>query len=412
MGDLSDVSKAISVQLRAVALTPDGHAALPSFLNNLGTSFLSRSERTGDLSDISEAISALQHAIQLTPDGHAGMPLQLNNLGRSFQERFERTRESSDYDTTLHLFEKSARTPGPPSVRLNAARSWAKLSMKLDQSSAMDAYAIAIDLISQIAGMHRTVEQRHKDLVNISDIITAAASAAFAQGEIEKALEWLEQGRCLVWSQLNQLRTPVDDLRAHDPDLARRFLNISSALESSGSRREFGSLSTDTPMSEKITLQEEAHMHIKLAGEWDELLEKIRRIPAFREFLRPPRTSDLLNRLPPDGPVILINVHQDRCDALALISASDAPIHIPLLEFTYGQAFELKNRLSGFLLSHRIRMRQEDRGGRPVPPGRGTDKQSDMHCVLEALWLRVVRPILDGLSYPVSSISICNLSDF
>ena len=341
------------------------------------------------------------------------MSLHLNNLGHSFQSRFEHTGESSDYYTTLRLFEKSAKTLGPPSVRLTAARAWAQISMTHDPSAAMDAYGIAIDLIAQIAGMHRTVEQRHTNLIDISDLTTAAASAAFAQGEIEKALEWLEQARCLIWSQLNQLRTPVDDLRAHEPDLAQRFLNISSALESSGSRRGSGSLSTDAPMSEKITLQEEAHMHIKLAAEWDQLLEQIRRIPAFRDFLRPPRSSDLLNSLPPEGPIILVNVHKDRCDALALTSGSDAPIHIPLPEFTHGQASELRDRLRSFLLSHRVRIQEEDRGGRPVTIGeRINEKPSDIHLVLEALWLRVVRPILDGLSYPVSYISIHNLSHF
>jgi len=277
----------------------------------------------------------------------------------------------------------------------------------------MDAYGIAIDLIAQIAGMHRTVEQRHTNLIDISDLNTAAASAAFAQGEIEKALEWLEQGRCLVWSQLNQLRTPVDDLRAHDPDLAQRFLNISSALESSGSRRGSGGLGTDAPMSEKITLQEEAHMHIKLAAEWDQLIEQIRHMPAFRDFLRPPRSLDLLNSLPPEGPIILVNVHEDRCDALALISGSDAPIHIPLPEFTHGQASDLRDRLRSFLLSHRVRIQEEDRGGRPMKIGEhNNEKPSDIHFVLEALWVSVVRPILDGLSYPVSYISIHNLSHF
>ena len=49
------------------------------------------------------------------------------------------------------------------------------------------------------------------------------------------ALEWLEQGRCLIWSQLNNLRTPLDTLFAHDPEIAGDMLRVSRALENAGS---------------------------------------------------------------------------------------------------------------------------------------------------------------------------------
>ena len=172
------------------------------------------------------------------------------------------------------------------------------------------------------------------------------------QNEIEKALEWLEQGRCLVWSQLNQLRTPVDDLRAHDPHLAQLFLEISTALESSASRRDLGNLSTDAPMTQKMTLQDEAHSHIKLASEWKKLLGEIRGIPKFRDFLLPPQASELMRRIPPDGPIILVNVDTSRCDALVLISGCTEPIHIPLTEFTHEQASNLSHHLRNFLSSN------------------------------------------------------------
>jgi len=272
--------------------------------------------------------------------------------------------------------------------------------MAHDLSHPLTAYGVVIDLVSEIAGMDRTIEQRHKDLVDISSLISSAASAAFTLADIEKALEWLEQGRCLVWSQLNQLRTPLDHLRAYDEHLAQRFSDISGALEVSGSRRGFEGLGVDAALSEKISLQEDAHLHIKLSREWRELLDEIRRIPHFRDFLRPPQTSDLLKHLPRDGVVILVNVHKDRCDALVLTSGVDAPTHIPL-DLTHDEVSELRKRLRHFLSCHEVRMREVDRGPRPVLED-GAETQSEIHFILEALWLRVVRPILDGLAFPVS----------
>jgi len=184
-------------------------------------------------------------------------------------------------------------------------------------------------------------------------------------------------------------------------------MEISRALEASGSRRGLGTLITDAPMSQKMTLQDQAHTHIKIAGEWNQLLEEIRGIPKFHNFLRPSRASELLRNTPPNGPIILINVDKARCDALALISGCPEPIHIPLTEFTYDQAFSLSRRLSNCLASNGVRVREENRAVRPAPERR---IKSDIHFVLGVLWMEVVRPILEGLSYSVSFIFITFLT--
>jgi len=402
--DVSDISEAISFYQQAIQLTPNGHANMPGLLNNLGISFRCRFECTGNIPDVSEAITVQQQAVQLTPNGHAEMPGWLYNLGISFWCRFQRSGAVSDAHTATLTFRKSATTFGLPSTRLFAARKWAHFSKFLCLPQVLTAYGVLLDLIAQIAGLDRTIQQRHTDLIGISNLTTSAASVAFNLGAVDKVLEWLEQGRCLVWSQLNQLHTPLDHLRAHDEHLAQRFSDIAGALETSGSRHGSEGLSTDASMSQKMCLQDEAHLHVKLSREWSELLDEIRRIPKFHDFLRPPRASDLLKHLPLDGVVILINVHEDRCDALALVSGVGAPMHIPL-DFTYDEASNLRERLRRFLSNHRVRMREEERGPRTVLEG-DTDIQSEIHLILEALWLRVVRPIRDALICSVSVFSI------
>jgi len=399
-GDVSDLSEAISVQQQAVQLTPNGHANMPTLLDSLGNSFLYRFERTGDVSDISKAISVQKRAVQITPNRHAAKPGRLNNLGNSFHCRFERTGDISDVYTAISTFQMSATTFGPPSIRLVAAQKWARLSKIHRLPQTLTAFSVVLDLIAQIAGLDRTIQQRHTNLTEISSLTSSAASAAFTLGHFEKALEWLEQGRCLVWSQLNQLRTPLDDLHAHDEDLAQRFSAISGALETSGSRHGLEGLSGDASLSQKMSLQDEAHLHIKLAREWSKLLDEIRSTPRFRDFLRPPRPSHLLKNLPQDGIVILLNVDKDRCDALALISGIGDPMHIAL-DFTYDEASQLRERLRHFLSGNGVRMRGENRGPRPVME-EDSDMRSEIHLVLGALWLRVVRPILDALAYRVS----------
>jgi len=290
---------------------------------------------------------------------------------------------------------------GPPSIRLIAARRWATLSATHNPTESLQAYGVVVDLLSQVAAMDRTIQQRHASLVDLSSLTATAASAAFAQDDIQRALEWLEQGRCLVWNQLNQLRTPVDDLRVHDESLARRFLDVSNALEVSGSRQQSTSQALDTTFSRQVYLEDEAHLHVRRAREWGDLLDKIRSIPGFHEFLRPPRASNIMQNLPRDGPVIIINVHEDRCDALALIPDHAQPLHIPLNGLTYEHTSKLRDRLRRYLSLRNCRMREADRGPRVVLDS-SDEETSEIHDILQELWHRVVKPILDALAYSVS----------
>jgi hypothetical protein len=57
------------------------------------------------------------------------------------------------------------------------------------------------------------------------------ASFQIESGELERAMETLEQGRALLWSEMRGLRTSVDQLRPVDSILADKFLTISKALE-------------------------------------------------------------------------------------------------------------------------------------------------------------------------------------
>ena len=150
-----------------------------------------------------------------------------------------------------------------------------------------------------------------------------------------------------------------------------------------------------------MSLQDEAHTHVKLAGEWNQLIDEIRGISGFHNFLRPLQTSDLLKDLPTDGPIILINVHETRCDALALISGPDAPVHVPLNSFTHSLASELRACLRKLLSSGGLRLRDTDRANRPVFDD-DDEALSEIHFILEELWRRVVKPTLDGLGYLVS----------
>ena len=89
-----------------------------------------------------------------------------------------------------------------------------------------------------MAGLEQTIQKRHSNLLDISDLVTSATACAFKFRRPELALEWPEQGCCLIWNQLNNLRSPLDALSAHNEDIGRDMLRVSRALENAGSRRD------------------------------------------------------------------------------------------------------------------------------------------------------------------------------
>ena len=80
-----------------------------------------------------------------------------------------------------------------------------------------------------------------------------------------------------------------------------------------------------------------------------QLLKDIRGLPKFHNFLQP--HDNLLSSLPSDGPVIIVNVSESRCDALACICGMEGPLHIPLQNFSRLKAEKLRDGLQSDLLN-------------------------------------------------------------
>ncbi|KAF5338698.1 hypothetical protein D9611_013317 [Ephemerocybe angulata] len=406
-GDRSAGAKAISTQQRAVELTPEGDRVLPAILNNLAIAFKHRFDHAGDPSDLNEAIRCLERSIKLLPDSHADLPCHTRNLGRYLHLRFVSGGDVKDLDVSIQQFRLGATCRfGTPWEMLLDAVKWVQVLRQNypESTEILHAYDTALGLVALRVGLEHTVRGRYSQLEGVSGMATEAAATAFALNRVDKALEWLEQGRCLVWNQLNSLRTPLDELRTHDRDLAQRVADLSRKLESAGSTR--GSSHLGMSPSEKASLEDEANAHLKLAREWGGLLDTVRAIPGFETFLKPALFTNILHRLPKSGYIVIINVDGRRCDAIALQAGFNEPLHIPLPEFTLHKANKYRNNLRVQLKSAGLRCRGgEELGGtecddgrraiRPADKGRTSDET--VYGVLRGLWVEVVKPILDAL---------------
>jgi tetratricopeptide (TPR) repeat protein len=461
-GNLSDIAEAISAYQKAVELTPPGHGNLPDLLNNLGSSYQSRFNRMGNLPDISEAISAIKKAVELTPTGNTKLPDLFNNLGNLYLSRFACMSDLSDIAEAILAQQKAveltpARHPylsvrhynlassfklsslmqgnhsnldkslfhyksaasfdfAAPSLRLRGAKQWAQLMFKHYPQSpeTIIAFETVMSLLQLVAGQEHTIQHQHLQLQDTSDLPLQAAAAACSLGHIDKALEWLEQGRCLVWTQLNHLRTPIDDLLAHhNPDLAHCFLDVSKRLECAAAQN--SPLQSGMSLSDKISLEKKAHTQLTLATEWDDLLHTIRTtLPGFHNFLQPSSCSTLIHNLPDSGPIVVVNVHHSRCDAIAVLAGLDEPLHIPLPKLSLEKAKAYHQDFMAHLQQHQVHMQAARVGPLDNLQERGLQpfqKIKKVHNVLAGLWRNIVKPILEALAFLVSECYLtCNHS--
>jgi hypothetical protein len=154
----------------------------------------------------------------------------------------------------------------------------------------------------------------------------------------------------------------------------------------------------------------------QLTRQWDDLVDKVRLLPSFKTFLKPLECSELVQSLPRQGPIVVINVHNTRCDAIALVDRLGEPLHISLPDFSWEKAKkysgELRKELQDRGLGRRgdSEVSQDEEAERKLgsfgKKGVSKEKREESRIVrriLRCLWTELVKPILDGLNITVST---------
>ncbi|KAH9045835.1 CHAT domain-containing protein [Lactarius hengduanensis] len=165
---------------------------------------------------------------------------------------------------------------------------------------------------------------------------------------LEEAIETLERGRGLLWSEMRHLRASIDQLLQADPQLGHEFAVINRDLEE---------LTKSIPPSHKLSIDgggaddlravdSFGRLLLKQRGllkERDNLMSRIQTLSGFDSFLTSP-SFDTLCSAASSGPVIIINHSIWRSDILILLH-NTSPSLIPTPHNFYDCANALKDRL-------------------------------------------------------------------
>lgn len=332
-----------------------------------------RSDSTGRLEDIDEAIRLGYAAVQAAPPGDAGQWAGLNNAGIALKARFDRAGQTKDAVAALEAWQQTAAmATAPVSYRIPAARSWGQMAARLGRwRDAAEAHSTAVCLLPLLTWQGVSRASREHLLNSCARLAADAAACAIAARQPRRAVELLEQGRAVLWSQLLDTHTDLTALRDAAPVLAARVEQVRRALDRPD----------QLPGSGSVTVTADGRM--ALARQWDDLITQVRALPGFAEFARPPNAATL-TRAVTGGTVIIVNVSLWRCDALLITAGRIRVVPLPglTIDGAVGCAMTYLNALLRF---------EEARGD---PKTAQDELEQELTEILAWLWDLIAEPVL------------------
>ncbi|KAG2140508.1 CHAT domain-containing protein [Suillus bovinus] len=376
-GNTEDLDQAIALNREALTLHPVGHTGRPKSLNNLAIQLSTRFEHRGNDEDLDQAISLNREALTLHPVGHTDRSVSLINLAAKLSTCFEHRHNKEDLDEsrenlryaltllTQHdprqllvhrlladvylLFHRSGLDgigPGEDMDGLNAAMDHFKVAANVisggslsrlrasllwvinarqhSHATELEAYATSMQLLDVYMSATASVSSRHNIMKNFPNTLAVdAASCALRSGDVCRAVELLEQGRTIIWTQMTRLRTPLDSAQtrgSHAAALMKRFRDLSSLLEKPPANY--------TEVTPRVDVEAEETRYRSLVQDWNRAVEEIRKIDGLSHFLLPPLFSDLQDAAC-DGPIIMLIASKSSCHAI-IIPHKQPPINIQL----------------------------------------------------------------------------------
>jgi hypothetical protein len=384
----TEIDEAVGKARSILASDPDA-AILPFklFSNILDEAF----DRTKKIEYINESISVRRQQITVTliPQPIRLRLFPLLSLSLIRRREFFPGYRTQDLDESLELLSQyvSSTLENLPN-RFRRACTWAFAARRYRHHSVSTAYETALLLMQDTPVFSPTLQLQHAALAIPDDAQSMTldyASYQLGHDQLVKAIETLERGRGVLWSEMRYLRAPIDQLLEVDPDLGRQFAAVNRDLEE---------LTKSIPPSHKLSLDDATTDGLRAVDPFGRLLLKqrgllekraklvsqIQALPGFDTFLASP-SFESLRSAASSGPVIIINHSYWRSDILILLH--NMP---PSLISTPRDFYDRASALKDMLLNFRCKSGVDS-----------SDYEEILAFVLEELYKLVGKPVIDRL---------------
>lgn len=381
-GETVDLEEAINYHQMFLSSTPNTYKDEVDMANNLQLAFV----RSGREELLEKSIDICRGVLRVHPRqaSHARL---FRVLGISLTYRCLLLGRLESVNEAIFMYKAAFEAYSNASDRFGVACFWAHLARLFKHSSTSLAYRNALSVMQNtLTGP--TVQTQHVIIGNLGQnmrIPLDYASFLIESRQLELAVETLEQGRALLWSEMRGLRTSVGQLRSVDPALADNFRDVSQALEAVTTSVSLHENSEIPPGTERDHEEADAFSHTlkeqrRIMQDRQAILSQIRKLSGFESFLKavPFHT---LRHAASGGPIVIINHCPWRCDIVVVLKDA-APSLIPTPREFYGRANTLADRLLNARKKHALESKHYHRA---------------LRCVLEELHELVGQPVIDRL---------------
>ncbi|KAJ4286571.1 hypothetical protein N0V88_007993 [Collariella sp. IMI 366227] len=350
--NLEDLRTAIDHQTQAMERLPRHHPNWPGYADNMAWLRRERAERTRNREDLQIALAFVVDAARSLPENHVHRSHILFSLARlytlaytfefggMFEVQLDGVRWNSPWeDLSIDLYLESLEDPlGDPISRMVAA---SKLMVIFRDRGA---YARGVEVGETVLNVLRRTNTRllsrddqQRLTAAFSDMAVETCALSIQAGDNPaQALELLELGRGLILGLLIEDRSDISSLATEHPEPAARFESFRDVISRP--------VDTGVNVALRQVLVRERDNQIR---EFDELLEKIRWLPGQERFLQGPTAEELKN-LAIDGPIVVVNVAEQRSDAILVTAASIKLVPLPELRRNDVQEWLDKKPMSEF----------------------------------------------------------------
>ncbi|KAM3069480.1 hypothetical protein ACMFMG_005585 [Clarireedia jacksonii] len=349
---IADLDIAIHWKQEALNKTRIDHPHRASRFHGLGKGYYHRYHAKGAIADLETAIQHFQTAVTSTSVDHPDRASLLHGLGAGYYERYCAKGAIADLEiASQHFQEALENSRSLVSDRLLPGMNL--LALHADAKNWREAFQTAfktISLVPILAPRSLEASDKQRLLVQVSGLASDAAAIALNATKTPfDAIQLLELGREVIAGSLNEIRADIFELQQEHPQLAEEYINLRNQL--------------DTPKTlMKYHVDQRYNAGLKL----EEKIQKIRKLPGFDRFLLAP-SKDELRTAAKDGPIVVINISEYRCDALIIKNRQFQSLELPRLH-----ANDIRDRTMGDLAAPKI---------------------------LEWLWETIAQPVLDTMGF-------------
>jgi len=385
--DIAEIEETIKYcrVLLASCLPNDPLISAPAY--SLGKILFHGFKCTDKVEYLDESIAVFRHILEMSIARWDHFKV-IDRLVVALSIRFSLSGDQKDFDEVMRLVSVACNdTYTSVRDRFLMSRNWTDNARRNGHQTTETAYETAISLMQDALLFAPTLETQHFNLVALrnacEELPLDIASYEVGRGRLKEAIQALERGRALIWSELRGLRTSIHQLEV-DPHLAEEFTAVNRELETLTT-----SISPGTVMKDSDTLEAGTGMdkfgrvvvrHRELLAKRQELVSKIRSLPGLEGFSETP-TFDNLRSAAARGPIIIVNHSKWRSDIL-IILRDTGPFIITTPDDFYDCAIGLRNRL--------VRARTKK-------PLESKQYQHALRFVLKSLYELVGKPVIKAL---------------